>query len=626
MSLSPTTPVSSTPATASRPRRVRKPISCAPCRDSKLRCDRQHPCATCRRRGLVPSCCYPNTSRTPVRAGTALGPSRDLTTDHLLSPSAVSIPDVQGEPEGPASEGHARWEAIFERPINPLCDPPVAVNPDQGQVTDGKVCFPFHFGPSVSKENILATLPPRESCDYLISQYFLRLSPLFHVLHGPTFQRQYNTFLENPSGADLAWVALLFTVLSMVLNTLEEDDDPLAERLWLQQLQYTSLQGIASQYRKSAMLCLSEDNFLIRHSLNTLEALLILLYGISQNDGVEQTWALLVGTAHNIGIALRCNLKSKPPPMSYIEFERRRRCWAGICLLHTYQAILFRDVDVSFLLDKQEPELFPADVNDSDIHDDFIQQPSSQPTQMSMIMFKLRLFKLSSRICHRLSTPLDEHTLLVFDAEIAAEQSQWDEKFLIDGKPSVLDIASYAHWCILQQYAHQLYLLIHRTFCTCQISGGGGSHRQTESQLKCISSGAALLEIQRLFFEVPRLRHYRWYVYGMTSFCALHGAVALASCLLMQGAGFDSSGYRAAFDAAVVRVEAIRGRSSICVKALPILRHLQNMLEPEKAQAPTTVAGIESNNVPEEWAETLPWLCIDMINWDVWQDIVDGPA
>jgi hypothetical protein len=228
-----------------------------------------------------------------VRAGPELEPSRDFNPEHRLLPSQISIPDAQAEPEGPASEGHARWEAIFERPIDPLCDPSVAASSEQGQVTDGKVCFPFHFGPSVSKVNILATLPPRESCDYLISQYFLRLSPLFHVLHGPTFQRQYNTFLENPSGADLAWVALLFTVLSMVLNTLEEDDVPLTERLWLQQLQYTSLQGIASQYRQSAMLCLSEDNFLIRHSLNTLEALLILLYGISHNDGVEQTWALL---------------------------------------------------------------------------------------------------------------------------------------------------------------------------------------------------------------------------------------------------------------------------------------------------------------------------------------------
>ncbi|RAK90418.1 hypothetical protein BO79DRAFT_191966 [Aspergillus costaricaensis CBS 115574] len=612
MSLSPTTPRSSRPITASRPRRVRKPISCAPCRDSKLQYDQQHPCATCRRRGLVPSYYYPNTSRTPVRAGYGHEALQDFDTSHLLSPSQVLIPDNQAEPEGPASKRHARWEAIFKREVNPLCDSPVAVSSEQGQITDKKVCFPFQFGPSISKEHILATLPPRESCDFLISQYFLQLSPLFHVLHGPTFQRQYNAFLKNLSSADLAWVALLFTVLSMVLNTLKDDDVPLAERLWLQQLQYTSLQGIASQYRKSAMLCLSEDNFLIQHSLNTLEALLILLYRISHNDGVEQTWALLVGTAHNIGITLRCNLKAKPLAMSYIEFERRRRCWAGICLLHTYQAILFRDINISFLLDKQEHGLFPADVNDSDIHDNFIRQPSSQPTQMSMIMFKLRLFKLSSRICQRLSTPLDEHTLIQFNTEIAAEQAQWDKKFLIDGKPSILDIASYAHWCILQQYAHQLYLLIHRSFCTRQ--SPSNPERQIDSQLKCISSGAALLEIQRLFFEVPRLRHYRWYVYGMTSFCALHGAVALASCLLMQSAEFDSSVYHEAFDAAVVRIEKIKRRSPICVKALPILKGLQNKLQPEKAPVLTTAIGIETNTVPEEWAETLPWLSMDMIN------------
>ena len=276
--------------------------------------------------------------------------------------------------------------------------------------------------------------------------------------------------------------------------------------------------------------------------------------------------------ALNIGIALRCNVKTKPTSMGWIEFERRRRCWAGILLLHTYQAILFRDVNISSLLEREG--MMPADVNDSDIQDDSIHQPSSQPTQMSVIMYKLRIVELSSRICHRLSndTKLDELALTSFDSEIAQEQVKWDAKFLIDGKPSVLDIASYAHWCILQQYAHQLYLLIHRAFC--RPRSGGGSCR-FESQLKCITSGAALLEIHRQFYEVPRLRHYHWYVYGMTSFCALHGAVALASCLLMQPETLDLSPYRAAFDSAVVRVETLRARSPICVKAYPILRHLQ---------------------------------------------------
>ena len=276
--------------------------------------------------------------------------------------------------------------------------------------------------------------------------------------------------------------------------------------------------------------------------------------------------------ALNIAIALRCNVRTKPPSMSWIEFERRRRCWAGILLLHTYQAILFRDVNISSLLEREG--MVPADVNDSDIQDDSIHQPSSQPTQMSVIMYKLRIFELSRRICHRLSNDakLDELTLTSFDSEIAQEQAKWDAKFLIDGKPSVLDIASYAYWCILQQYAHQLYLLIHRAFC--RPRPGGGPCR-SESQLKCITSGAALLEIHRQLYAVPRLRHYRWYVCGMTSFCALHGAVALASCLLTPPGTFDSSPYRAAFDSAVEQIENLRIRSPICVKAYPILRHLQ---------------------------------------------------
>ena len=78
----------------------------------------------------------------------------------------------------------------------------------------------------------------------------------------------------------------------MTLNTME-GSDTISMQLWSQDRRYQDLPAVASQFRKSAMLCLSEDQFLIRHSLNTLEALLILIYGMSHNDGVEQTWVLL---------------------------------------------------------------------------------------------------------------------------------------------------------------------------------------------------------------------------------------------------------------------------------------------------------------------------------------------
>jgi hypothetical protein len=51
-------------------------------------------------------------------------------------------------------------------------------------------------------------------------------------------------------------------------------------------------------------------------------------------------------------------------------------------------------------------------------------------------------------------------------------------------------------------------------------------------------SGAALLDLHGQFLELPRLRQYRWYVFGMTSLTAMHGAMALASCLL-EGVNID---------------------------------------------------------------------------------------
>lgn len=273
--------------------------------------------------------------------------------------------------------------------------------------------------------------------------------------------------------------------------------------------------------------------------------------------------------ALNIGIALQCNTNPSSSKLSCIDIERRRRCWAGILMLHTYQAISYRDVDMSLLLNIQAT--MPADVNDVDIKDDRILPPSSQPTQMSVMIYKIRLFQLSSKICHHLSreSRFDEATLNYFDGQIAEEQRQWSEVFLLDGSPSILEVSSYTHWCILQLYANQLYLLIHRPFCKPH-----GPYFRASSRAKCISSGAALLDIHRQYCDVPRMRHYRWFIYGMTSFCTIHGAMALASCLLDEPDAHESP-YRAMFDEAVTRIDSIQNKSHICAKAGPILRHLQ---------------------------------------------------
>lgn len=590
-------------------RRWRKPISCDPCRHSKLKCDRRQPCSSCKRRSCEVSCDYTAAGKqsknhiqkqhvSPQNRGPdyhttgGVGPaSPQLPSPLSLPPITASIgassysqshvqierfpsrspffseitPIIPDEQQRRRQYTNAHWDALLQRPIDQM-DHPTPKERGTGGWLENPY-FPFPLGPSVSKDELVAMVPSDHCCDYLVTQYFTRLSALFHILHGPTFQKQYNAFRQDRSNVDLSWLALLLLICSATLNTMGMDDILLADLLPLK-LDAQDIPSISYQFRAAAMVCLSHDQFLIRHNMSTLEGLLILIYTISNNEGVEQAWTLL-GLALNMAIALQCNVDHEAPLLNCIEIQRRRRCWAGILMLHTYQAISFRDVDISTFLSVQVT--MPADVNDDDICEDAVCLPSSQPSQMSVMRFKIQLFQLSSKICRHLSSPLKYagNTLALLNEAVAHEQEQWDTVFLLDGRPSVLDTSSYAHWCILQLYVHQLYLLLHRPFCKSRSAPFRATSRQ-----KCVTSGASLLEIHREFCDLPRLRHYRWLVYGMTSFYAIHGALALASCLLDDPNTFDMA-YRTAFNAAVARFDQLQAHSQICAKAGPILHHLQ---------------------------------------------------
>ncbi|EXA32911.1 hypothetical protein FOMG_18150 [Fusarium oxysporum f. sp. melonis 26406] len=336
---------------------------------------------------------------------------------------------------------------------------------------------------------------------------------------------------------------------------------------------------------------------------------------VTVNDLIS---ALPPRMASNIGIALQCNAAKPDPNLTLVERERRRRCWAGILLLHTYQAILFRDVDMSSLIN--DYTTMPENVNDTDILHDRILQPSTQPTQMSVMIFKISLFRLSARICKELSdvTPLTQARLVALDAEIASEQQRWASIFLVDGAPSLLDSSSYALWCALDVYAHQLYLLLHRPFSR----PANQPLYRPESRQKCITSSLVLLDIHQKWMELPRLSSYRWYAYGVVGSCALHGAATLASCLLEHNdPEIDTSVERKAFDAAVLRFDKLQERGSLYVKAYPVLRQLQSMLSPDSIPGPSEAAQ-GFGTYFDDWIDNVQWLNPESIDWNFWDEIL----
>ncbi|CAN9458691.1 unnamed protein product [Alternaria alternata] len=100
----------------------------------------------------------------------------------------------------------------------------------------------------------------------------------------------------------------------------------------------------------------------------------------------------------------------------------------------------YQDIDMGYLLNI--PATMPADIDDCEVQENIVVRPSTRPTQMSVTMFKLRLFRLSSRLCRQLSDRMDRILLTSLDAEIAEEQQRWDSTFLIDGSPSLLDTST----------------------------------------------------------------------------------------------------------------------------------------------------------------------------------------
>ncbi|KAJ5985747.1 hypothetical protein N7499_007962 [Penicillium canescens] len=596
-------------------RRKRKTVNCEECRRSKLRCDRQHPCGACKRRRRDASCSYEvstdvpspaNTHRTAAtaqastvfgnRVGSPCTPSRQNLARASASQQGLQVSETDQLPLD------THWETVLERPA------------PESDAYDAS--SPLSIGLRMSLQEIIESLPPKPCCDYLVSHFFKNISTLFPILHGPTFQKQYTRFMQRPPDIDIPWLALLFSMCSLALNTMDESDPRLAR--YLSQLPSSPAQVPATVYvsrrlLRTAMTCLLKDNFFVNHKFSTFEALLMVIYNLSHNESVDQGWALL-GMALNIGIALRCNVDQNLSP---IETERRRRCWAGLLTLHTYQGMLFRDVDMSYLLNIKSS--LPANVNDSDITDEGKLHPSSrgEPTQMSVMLDKVRLFRLSTEICRHISGPsrLDQHLLHEIDTAIAQEQKQWDFTYMVDGSPSILDSTSYAYWCVLQTYAHHLYLLLHRPF-----HHSRSSLFLPTSRERCISSSKALISIHRELYEAPLLRNYLWLLSGVTSLKALHAAVALNSCLQDVSSVIDSTydldSLREEIENMVIRMKDLSGRSNICSRAYRILRHLQS--QTGTRDTPAGSVGTQETQFEtlfDEWTDIREWMDTDLINW-----------
>lgn len=510
-------------------------------------------------------------------------------------------------------------------------------------------------------DEILAALPAMSHCDELKDAYISVFAPLFHVLHDPTFNADYARFRAQPESMPLSWLALLFAVLSIAVTSLDEGSLLLRD-LGKGSTASKNISTLTSRYRAAAFMCLESDHYLWRQNLRTLQALILLIYGINHSHG--QSWALL-GITRNIALSLGCHVDPEHFDIDIVEAEQRRRCWAGLTMLYMIQNTCLGSIDTTPI---QSSVKMPLDVDDDELSPGTALATTgdrNQPSQMSYLLYKFRLYDICARICDHLfpESGLPSYAAITaFDNEISVQQDEWNIKYVSDTRHSSLPTHHAVHLNILFGYSHQLFLLLHRPVLVQAHANHGTTQKYTPGQVltsrrRCLQSASALLGIHQLLHENQEYRPYQWYNRGLGSFHAFHAAVFIAyTCGTDTDLSSDDrASLRRELETSIHTFEAMAstGMSRICEKAAPILRHLcansnlfakrtphsvQEMPRPIQPLTPPLSGCSEGQSYSpslmhatsqqlEVFLETLQpnqWLSPGTIAWNDWDVIVDG--
>lgn len=621
----------------------RMPLSCEPCRRRKIRCfGSEVPCDTCVKRGRAAGCHFlkevcnttpdrvvtDETNRT-LQARLSRIESLLETQISLTTASQQKLRPQEPQEPSPGLSPSSDLLSNTERRHRPLPGLPVTgrlIHSPSGHVRYvSRNCgsdindtalhdelsqsinaaqssnFDIFFSDSsATVDSILDLLPPLSHCDRLKTVFLEVFSPLFHIIHEPTFNHWYDKFLRDPRAAPTTFLALLFAIFSIGVTSVG-DDDPVLEELGHGTAIHLKSRRLASKYQSAAIKALSADNFIWQHNLETVKTLTLLLYSISHTTG--PAWSLL-GITLNIAIAIGCHVDpSNIAGVGIVEAEERRRCWAALSMLHTIQ---------NASLGLAAPALnsnvrLPLDCEDEDLEN--ISQSHGQSrnitSKMTYILQKINLYSLAASLC-QMPPPNGQYSeIKIFDEQIGYQENALEQRF--GQQVSQLPNYHQAQYYILSIYTNNLFITLHRP-CLSPQTTIAASERQASLQ-RCTVAAFSILNSYRLLSTEENLQQYRWYIQGLGAFYALLAAATLVVVVShplaeeqLPWSALDSLGWLS------TQFHRLSHRSDLCSKGARFLgkvllsqegteENVNSELSPTMRAAAATLAGCRTNGV-----------------------------
>lgn len=359
--------------------------------------------------------------------------------------------------------------------------------------------------------------PPKHVADLLITRYFNSYYPALHIIHGPTYQKQYDAHWNTPSETPLMWFGLSFAMMALALQSYQAAGDEPPEfrgRTW----------EMSKDYRRLTAQTLIEGD-LMGLAKHTIEALVLHIqaeYARSRDAefGIQLAVSMLVRFAMKMGL----HRDSRPyPNITPFHGEMRRRIWAVV-----------RQFDMLFSFQNGLPPMIrPSDTNtalpsnlyDDELTEDIRQLPPSRPdtevTPCSFMIAKSRGVLLFADIVDTVQTfkCSGYEEIMKLDQRLRELQASFPPHLQMRPmEESGRDTSS----LIMQRYHLDLLCLrsqvvLHRKF----LVPARNNSRFSYSRRTCIDASMAMLQHQAALHAESRpggrLRNVKWFTSSLTT-------------------------------------------------------------------------------------------------------------
>jgi hypothetical protein len=391
----------------------------------------------------------------------------------------------------------------------------------------------FLFGGQkpLTHAEILSHFPQKATADILVSRYFNTYDPGTHIIHGPTFQRQYDKHWLNPAETPVIWLGLCFAMMCIALQSYSRAGDEPPEykgQSW----------AMSGEYRTLTAQCLATAD-ITNPITNMLETMVLHVhadYALSRDTQAGMT----ISTSIVVRLAMRMGLHRDAAPypgITVFQGEMRRRLWAAI-----------RSADLLFSAQAGLPPVvrprdtnteIPRNVYDDELFEEMKILPPSRPeeeaTPTLYLINRTRLvYKLgeASELTEVLTCSSYEDVMKV-DTEARELREATSPHLKFRGMADSLRDPS---TLIMQRFTLDLLYLkivcvLHRKF----LAASRQNARFAYSRRACIDASMEMLKHQATLHREcqpgGRLRSVKWFISSLTTVDFLLAAMIVCSDL-----------------------------------------------------------------------------------------------